>query len=149
MSNNYPPGVTGMEPEITGDYSWATEEHPLEITLSNNCLCEDEPEGCGGWACYQPIKDDFEESVFPEFLKRNGNPSSITIIGKAMGWQRVSGVMTIPADFDRLFSALTINGDWTLRITLKDNKLSVVRSSHDEPTGATFTIEPSTEETEI
>ena len=121
----------------------------MDIKLSSNCECEGGyDEGCMGEVCYVPIKEDLEEFVFPEFLRRNGNPSSITIIGKAMGWQRVSGVMTIPADFDRFFSALTINGDWTLRFSLIDNKFSVVRSSHDEPTGAGFSVEPSTEEPE-
>jgi hypothetical protein len=117
--------------------------------LSSNCICEEEDyrdRGCDGWACYQPIKDDFEENIFPEFLARNNNPLFVKITGKAMGWQRLTGHAIIPADFDRLFDALTINGDWTLRIKLEGNVLTVVRSSHDEPTGATFTIEPSTEE---
>lgn len=109
--------------------------------LSNNCLCEDEPTGCDGWVCYQPIKDDFEENIFPEFLARNNDPLFVKITGKAMGWQRLTGTATIPADFDKVFNALTINGDWTLRIKLEGNVLTVVRSSHDEPRGATFTIE--------
>jgi len=114
--------------------------------LSSNCLCEDEPEGCNGWVCYQPIKDDFEENIFPEFLARNNDPLFVKITGRGMGWQRLTGHATIPAEFDRVFDALTINGDWTLRIKLEGNVLTVVRSSHDEPTGATFTVEPSTEE---
>jgi len=116
--------------------------------LSNSCICEDEPQGCDGWICYQPIKDDFEQFIFPEFLARNNNPPSVKISGRAMTWQRLEGFMVIPADFDRLFNALTINGDWTLRIKLEGNVLTVVRSSHDEPTGAVFTIEPSLEEVE-
>ena len=120
------------------------------IELSSNCICiEDEykDRGCDGWACYQPIKDDFESFIFPEFLARNNNPLFVKITGRGMGWQRLIGTATIPADFDRLFDALTINGEWTLRIKLDDDdSLTIVRSSHDEPTGATFTIEPSTEE---
>ena len=128
---------------------WATEAEPCTITLSNECVCETESSaGCDGWACYEPIKDDFEENIFPEFLARNNNPPSLQITGKAMGWQRLTGTAFIPADFDRLFSALTINGEWMLRIKLAGNTLTVIRSSHDEPTGATFTIEPSTEEIE-
>jgi len=59
-----------------------------------------------------------------------------------MGWQRKEGWITVEAQWDSIYRALTINGDYTLEITLKGENFTVVRYSHDEPTGATFTIEP-------
>jgi hypothetical protein len=125
---------------------WATVETPCAIVLSTSCECEDEPSGCDGSVCYEPIKEDLEDNIFPEFLKRNNSPSYLKIEGKAMGWQRRSGYKIIEANFNALFDSLTFSGDWTLKITLAGDSLTIVRSSHDEPTGATFTIEPSTEE---
>jgi hypothetical protein len=123
---------------------WATVEMPCQVVLSNSCECEDGD--CYGDACYIPIKEDLEDNVFPEFLKRNNSPSYLKIQGRAMGWQRRSGYKIIEANFNALFDSLTFSGDWTLKITLAGDSLTIVRSSHDEPTGATFTIEPSTEE---
>ena len=125
---------------------WATVEMPCQVVLSNSCECEDEPTGCDGWLCYEPIKEDLEDNIFPEFLKRNNSPSYLKIQGRAMGWQRRSGYKIIEANFNALFDSLTFSGDWTLKVTLAGDSLTIVRSSHDEPTGATFTIEPSTEE---
>jgi hypothetical protein len=142
MSSNYPPGVTGMEPEIMGEVEWATVETPAKLDLSNNCSCDDIEEGCDGDVCYFPIKEDFEEAIFAEFLKRNDNPNYLKVAGKKVGWRGVSGYTVIKADFKELFEAMTFNGDWTLRITLADTNLSIVRSSHDEPMGAPHTITP-------
>jgi hypothetical protein len=122
---------------------WATVEMPCLIVLSNSCECEDGD--CYGDACYIPIKEDFEEAIFTEFLERNNSPRYLKIQGRAMGWQRRSGYKIIEANFNALFDSLTFSGDWTLKITLAGDSLTIVRSSHDEPTGATFTIEPSLE----
>ena len=126
---------------------WATVETPCVIELDSSCVCDNESQDyCNGDVCYTPVKEDFEEAIFTEFLRRNNSPSYLKIQGKAMGWQRRSGYKIIEAKFDELFDSLTFSGDWTLKITLAGDSLTIVRSSHDEPTGATFTIEPSTEE---
>ena len=129
---------------------WATVAEPATIEISSHCSCdEDYAEGCMGEVCYVPLKENFEESIFPEYLKRNGNPSSVKIMGQNMGWQRLTGYMVVEADASKVFESLTINGDWTLKISLAGRNLIITRSSHDEPTGAGFTIEPSTEDIEI
>ena len=126
---------------------WATVEMPCVIKLDSSCVCDNESQDyCNGDVCYTPVKEDFEENIFTEFLERNNSPSYLKIQGKAMGWQRRSGYKIIEAKFDELFDSLTFSGDWTLKITLAGDSLTIVRSSHDEPMGATFTIEPSLEE---
>ena len=129
---------------------WATVAEPATVTISSNCSCEGGyDEGCMGEVCYVPLKEDFEESIFPEYLKRNGNPKYLKVMGQNMGWMRTSGYMVIEADASKLFELLLINGEWTLKISLAGRNLLIVRSSHDEPTGAGFIIRPSTEEPKI
>ena len=121
----------------------------VTITISSNCSCEGGyDEGCMGEVCYVPLKEDFEESIFPEFLTRNGKPKYVKIIGQNMGWMRTSGYKIVEADASKVFESLLINGEWTLRISLAGRNLLITRSSHDEPTGAGFSVEPSTEEPE-
>ena len=125
---------------------WATIETPCVIELDSSCICDNESQDyCDGNECYYPIKENLEENIFPEFLTRNNSPSHIRIDGKAMGWQRRSGYKIIEADFKPFFESLTLDGDYRLVFTLAGKSFTVVRYSHDEPTGASFTIEPSTE----
>ena len=126
--------------------TWATVSKPATITIKSHCECDDIEEGCMGEVCYVPLKEAFEESIFPEFLTRNGNPEYLKIVGQNMGWMRTSGYKIVEADANKVFESLTINGDWTLRISLAGSNLLITRSSHDEPMGAGFSVEPSTEE---
>lgn len=100
---------------------------------------------CGG-TCYEYKHENWEADHFPDWLARVGDPDSIKISGRAMGWQRSSGYAIVPAEWKTLYSALAINGEYTLRFRLEDKALTVVRSSHDEPTGASFTVEATVEE---
>lgn len=71
---------------------------------------------------------------------------TVRIDGEAMGWTRASGYLV--TDSDNLLAALKINGDYRLDFTLDGETLRVVRYSHDEPTGASFTITATDEEEE-
>jgi hypothetical protein len=92
--------------------------------------------------CYDYKHENWMSDLFPDWLKLVGEPEHLLITGRAMGWQRQSGMATLDATWTDLFRALTINGEYTLKMKLEGENFTVVRYSHDEPTGATFTIEP-------
>lgn len=68
----------------------------------------------------------------------------LRIDGEQIGWQRLSGHLEVEVETDladTIVNALRINGDWTLVFKVShDGHLSVVRYTHDEPTGAGFSI---------
>lgn len=122
----------------------------LTALLSTECQCEDE-EGniadscadCGEWM------EEGTRELFTEWLIANGDPNRVTVKGKAMGWQRLEGEAIIESKAytyykqyesmeTQLLKVLTLRGDFTIRYTLENGKLTAIRYSHDEPTGATF-----------
>jgi hypothetical protein len=82
----------------------------------------------------------------------NTSTDTIRIDGEKMGWQRLDGYAIVevigrpntPAMenlTDILLETLRLNGDWTLVFKLShEGRLSAVRYSHDEPTGAGFSV---------
>jgi len=84
----------------------------------------------------------FAHDIFNEWCVSVGNPSHVRIEGSAMGWQRRSGYKEINAEWKDLLSALTLNGEWLLTIEREGDTFKIRRSSHDEPTGASFTLTP-------
>ena len=116
----------------------------LTALLSTECQCEDE-EGniaescadCGEWM------EEGTRELFTEWLTQTPKAKRVRIEGHAMGWQRLEGYLELEEDYketleDKLLNALTLRGDFTIRYTLEDGKLTAIRYSHDEPTGATF-----------
>jgi len=99
---------------------------------------------CDGY-CWEYKRDWFEEDV-ERWLTAHNNPARVTIAGKHIGWQRLHGYKTINADHKDIFNALTFSGDWMLRVEVTDDKFSIVRYSHDEPTGASFWLVPALDE---
>lgn len=145
----------------------AVKEYLLEETFSTTCGCYDclpcghlvtsdgeapRCDDCGGEtvpadycydACYDYKHENWASDIYPEWLTRVGNPTHLLIKGKAMGWQRLDGMASVEvSSWNALFQVFTLNGEWTLRFSIKGDTFTVVRSSHDEPTGASFTIEP-------
>jgi hypothetical protein len=135
-------------------YDWATKEKPAEATIESNCVCVycdkcemmttgDTCSECGEstryvddcTGCYDEAKADLRDNIYEEWLLRNGGPAFVRIDVTGMGWRSVSASTTIPADFDRVFGNLTLNGDWKLNFVFADKSLVATRSSHDEPTG--------------
>lgn len=123
--------------------------------ITTNCECryldeednEITPESCFG-DCYQEAKD-FTLELIEEWLERNDYPNALIIQGVAMGWQRLSGYALIrEAGSDKIaretLDKLTLNGDFTLELKLTGRACHVVRYSHDEPTGASFELQPFT-----
>lgn len=122
--------------------------------ITTNCECsyldeEDKeviPDDCFG-DCYQEAKD-FTLELIEEWLERNDWPSAVMIQGVAIGWQRRAGYALIRATGDKLaletLDKLTLNGDFTLELKLHGKACHAVRYSHDEPTGASFELQPFT-----
>ena len=144
---------------------WATVDSPAIAEITTNCVCvycdncdmtnynldihEDKCEQCAGdytipnncyGDCHDYIVEHFADNVFPEAMKRLGNPTYVRIEGRNMGWQNRSGYAIAQGTWESVYNKLAINGDYTLRFTLAGDSFTVVRSSHDEPTGAYFTI---------
>jgi hypothetical protein len=122
-----------------------TEIQIIETELSSNCVCEDYDEDTDTttastecWGCWSDGVADFKDNLLQPWLDANGwdLDTAIRINGTAMGWQRRSGYKDTTAS--ELLDGLTLNGDFTLRFKFDGKDLACVRSSHDEPTGASF-----------
>ena len=79
--------------------------------------------------------------LISDWLRINNNPQAVLITGKNLTWQHLSGYTIVLAH--DILNALMINGEFTISLTLEDKELTARRSSHDEPTGASFVIAPS------
>lgn len=128
-----------------------------ETTITNSCTCTKADEDgnemldehgepiasdyCHG-DCWEYAVEDYTENLLKPWLEAKGimSDSPVRIHGKGMTWLSRSGHYDTSAR--NILDGLSINGDYILRITYEDGELSIVRSSHDEPTGASFTIEP-------
>ena len=130
----------------------------LKVEVTNDCTCtvydeetgdtqKDEygydarPETCYG-DCYLEAVSDLSDNLLPEWLTAKGMTSDSYVIlnSENMNWNRVHGWAIARANGEAIVKALSINGDFILRFTLEDDKLTAVRSSHDE-LGALFTID--------
>lgn len=114
-----------------------------QATLSTDCTCEyDETTDyyCIG-DCYEFACERVDE-ILNEWDSRNGVSAqdlAVRIDGSRMGWTGSSGYF-ITHDIDTIPAILKINGDYRLVFTLDGETLRVIRYSHDEPTGASFTV---------
>jgi hypothetical protein len=127
----------------------------VSVEVSSNCVCEDYDEETGEavfsndcFGCYQDSLELLKSEVVEPWLEANDfyEDTAIRISGKAIGWRRLAGYKdTTPKE---LVEALSLNGDYTLNFTLTGNALTVMRYSHDEPTGASFTVDVSPEQDE-
>jgi hypothetical protein len=122
----------------------------LSFDITSDCVCEsldenDNPiptEHCWG-DCYDIALENLDEQVLKPWLNHHDLDlsSELRVEGSAMGWRKAFGTYEVLAE--DLLDSLIFDGDWKLYFTL-DNKhnLSVVRYSHDEPTGAFFLVSP-------
>lgn len=119
------------------------------VVLTNNCTCVNEYSGVEVTDCYGECYDetlDILSMVLNNWEEMNSHKASreLRIDGEKVTWQRLSALyfVTVERDLtDTLVSALSLKGDWTLVFKVsEDGHLSVVRYSHDEPTGAGFSI---------
>lgn len=128
-----------------------------ETEITNSCTCTKADEDgnevldesgepmpsdyCYGY-CWEMAVEDYTESFLKPWLEVKGimQDSPVRVHGSAMTWLRRSGYADTSAR--GILDALSINGDYRLSITYENGDLLFTRYSHDEPTGASFTIEP-------
>ena len=120
-------------------------------TLTTNCQCmvedpetgEDiEAKDCHG--CDEWMMED-ANALLEDWERVWHNPEAALIEGKAIGWQRRDGYAIARADSkeslaEAILNKLKLNGDFTITLKLKGGNLIATRSSHDEPTGCSFTV---------
>lgn len=112
-----------------------------ESVITTDCTCVDENEqpridDCYGW-CYEYAEQDVAY-LLEEWLERSDTATdTVRVSSEAMNWNRVSGYAIV--GIDNLLDTMKINGEYQLRFKLSGNNLTIVRYSHDEPTGALFT----------
>jgi hypothetical protein len=127
----------------------------IKVELSSNCSCEEYDDETGEskldeqgevvmsqecFGCYDDDKAYIQDEVITTWVERNGwtMDTPLKINGERMTWLSRSGYAF--ATPETLIDKLTLNADFTLRFTLTDTTLEVVRSSHDEY-GAGFEFE--------
>lgn len=126
----------------------------IEATLESNCTCmvwdeelddytEEYSDYCYG--CWDDSVYDLENNLLIPWMNANDyhDNTPIRINATRITWMNRSGYKDTYAK--DILEDLKINGDFTLRFTLEGNKLSCVRSSHDEY-GAYFEFELREEE---
>ena len=110
------------------------ENYTTELETSCGCIsyCE----------CWEYDRED-TVACLTQWLVRNGEPEGALIEGAAMGWQRRAGYK-LERNSDtgklaqQLLEALSIRGEFSLKLSLEGKELKARRASHDEPTGASF-----------
>lgn len=119
--------------------------------LSTACTCTyldddgNEVESPECWGCYGEQREFVKEHVLDSWQYANkildGQP--VDIKGHAIGWMRLDGWATVPVE--NIIDTLAIKGEYQLRFELSNDysELRVIRYSHDEPTGASFTVDTS------
>jgi hypothetical protein len=113
-----------------------------EVVVQSDCTCTnmDETPSDSCYGCYDDAVDNLKYLI-TEWADAFGKDfANVRIDGTGMGWQRESGYAMAP--LYRVAEALTIRGDFRITFTLEGKELTATRSSHDEPTGASFTFTP-------
>lgn len=121
------------------------ENQVIETVLSTSCTCIEydditdqyyPADFCDG--CYESTKFAIEALVFT-WAERNEYTNDVVLVSsEACLWNNIKISRVI--DSDRLVEFLSLNGEYTLYVQLDDKTLSVRRTSHDEPTGAYFSV---------
>lgn len=117
-----------------------TEPQATELEITNLCSCEVENEETGEsefssecFGCFDDDKQYFQDEFLEPYLLHKGwtEETLIRVYGESMGWTGSNGWTDTKAK--DLLDALSINGDYTLRISITPEKEMVItRSSHDE-----------------
>jgi hypothetical protein len=119
-----------------------TETHQYEFT--NQCTCQvyedDSDEAAPVDFCFGDCWDD-QMSFFVEITQHlfEDDDTHFAIEGFPLWSGPVSGVAEC-ATPSELLSAITINGDWILKVTPLPTTLECVISHHDVPMGGSFTV---------
>jgi hypothetical protein len=126
-----------------------TEVQAWKVTLTTDCECTDEDgnqtDDCFG--CYDDNVVAFNELI-AEWVERNGKVAtdSVKVASGRMNWNGVSGYAV--TDLLKIAEVIAIRGQYRLDFKLDGLNLTCNRYSHDEPTGAHFTLDFVSDETE-
>jgi len=106
----------------------------IGVTLDSDCTCVDES---GNWTecfgCWDDSKYDLGELV--STVQADKGWTQVAVEYKGVSWRRVSGEFLMDFDTENLIQAFSLDGDFKLVFTYTNGELSLVRYSHDEPTG--------------
>lgn len=120
----------------------------LEIGIDSRCVCTDYDDETGEavaseWCfgdCFNDSIEVFEDLIVSPFIQAHPEIHRFKVEGRGMGWQRRSGVAEIMPYARDIVSQLTLSGDFRLLVSYDmGDSFTVIRYSHDEPTGASFT----------
>lgn len=116
---------------------------PIFYTLDECDECGAELEYTGDcFGCYDDSKESAAYIVDLWLKTQDESVSHVVINGERMGWRSLNGWKIARADFDSIYSALMINGEFRIVFDLDGYRnLKITRSSHDEPMGARFTLQ--------
>ncbi len=128
---------------------WA-ETKAFTMTVTTDCTCEplldDDgqviPTGDMCFGCYTSDREDILAEL--DYWLSRHDYELVKITNDRMGWTRSAGWLVVDADPERIFEALTVNGDYRLEFYWDDeDMLTARRYSHDENTGSgLFVFEP-------
>lgn len=129
-----------------------------KATITTDCTCQaiDEngdyienengdpvlAETCDDGECWNFSVHDFTEAFLPMWTEKVGLDTTdlINVVSEATRWthEPFKAITRV----ENILDILSFGNDYTLNFTLDGSSLTVVRYSHDEPTGASFTITP-------
>lgn len=111
-------------------------------SITNECVCssvDDDGTEIPSLYCYDCYQESFDwsQTILEEWS--GDEYRKVLVNGYGMGWQRLDGHATVKVR--NLLGMLSLDGSYRLDIVLRVNGTgSVTRYSHDEPTGASFTL---------
>jgi hypothetical protein len=112
--------------------------------LSTECTCTDEDGNetseCWGY-CYGDALDEVKFAL--DQIIEAHDIGAFIVTGSSLGWQRQNARGVVEADSMKVIEGMQLNSQYRLEFALDESSdgFSVVRYSHDEPTGASFTFE--------
>jgi hypothetical protein len=119
----------------------------LEVLLSSDCSCEEyddvtdqsyPADYCVG--CYEDGKFQVEAMLF-EWGERTGFYGEyLETTSTHENWNGISLKRVVHVS--ELIQSLELRGDYTLYFRLDNDELTIRRTSHDEPVGASFLVKP-------
>lgn len=129
-----------------------------QATITTDCTCQavdedgnyiendkGEPvlaDRCYDGDCWNYQVEDFGESFIPMWTEQVGldNSDLVEVSSASVRWTREP--FKAITQVENILAVLYFGNQYTLDFTLDGTSLTVVRYSHDEPTGSSFTIKP-------
>jgi hypothetical protein len=129
-----------------------------QATITTNCTCQavddngdwlldesGEPvpaDNCRDGDCWNDQEYDIKEAFLPMWTEKVGLGMTdlVSVSSEATRWTHEP--FRAITQVENVLAVLYFGNQYTLDFTLNGTSLTVVRYSHDEPTGASFTIKP-------